>query len=1635
MFGDAPSRMPGSPGNLAVEAAIAREFAASGLRHGEMTFETPCFLPGKTTVSLSDGRSVSLLPMHPGLFRPGNFRERAFKSSVVYAGRASEDDLKALEGIQLNGSIALLEFDCGDEWQRLLRFGVLGFIFIDDGTALNQEAQTKLIGTEVRVPRFQVNAESGSLLKGAVKTSGGALEVQISAEPSRWENRTVRDLWVLVPGTSKERADDAVLITAPMDANGIVPSLAVGGQNGANLLLMMELFRRFRKAPPERTVIFCAVNAHTHNYLGERTLAWNLLVPRNIIEKSLDTINNDLREEEMLLGHYNKFNLNPPNAQDSELLISLRDLVDATTGRNFTVKEPIVDLARREVNVLKGKLLHLARDKSLSAEELDAKRRELEDLRHHYVNVLTLFNKVGVKTTLEDLDHIPFMNSDGTKGDCRHQGDFELNILRGYVNDIVTSRDTWAKLNRAEIKRVSDNNAIREALGTRLVKFVLCLELDWDNECVGLAACDFSGAGRWQHKFGLNAAAVANNLAASPEFGSIRFIDALTRRGGMPEGHFYQKASETVTPFQASNRTPAFSIRNVYTDFGAKFSTGDTPASLNATRVNATVNYVCAYLRALLSDENITKPSELSPASPPNRLWAQAWGTQVKAFRFDDFSASVLPQLPVPGAVMILQDPMDANKPLRSGDVITGYITITDERAVTNFQCVTAASLNTNAFEYDADFIDVKGAIDAGEAETKMASVINRGVATKVLALFHCVEYPIYTRDNPATIGVIPITEESFLVLNGRLNSAPKKFGMTGISSTFSNKKFNRMPGPVAFYLEADVPLKLLTSERVLALNTTDANPLGNGFTKPAKIGTDFFATAAKDMSRLNKDRMEKLSGTSDELSKVFKTRGDQAIADAMAARDKCDWLEYLSNLHLATGAHLKAYKRMTAVTNDMLKAVVFYLALMLPFCFFAEKLLFKFKKIEQEMAAFCGMFVLTFIVFRKIHPAFRVAQAPEAIFIAFVMGGLGAFVIKILHGRFEGEMQLLFRTSSVFDTGQAGFSTVGQSAMLIGVNNMKRRRIRTALTTATIVLVTFTMLAFTSISKKMSPTVVRRSSKAPYTGLMYHWPGNARMDEATVRTFEEILNDRAHVCVRRWLLPQKVSEGELPFMLIASNGKQANVDAFLGLSKEEPGFIGPLPIAKGTFFSSDSAHEVIFPEALAKAIGIDLDKWQNYTISILGTEYKLVGILDDLTFQKFEDINQRPIIPIKSLIQQANAEQDLTAMAAGNDEDADDNGVFYTDLSSLAILPIHTCQSLGGQPYSISAKLDASTALWPIVDELLTITNASKFYISSLEPFQIGDAKSRSSEAGVYYIGEGYRTSIGGLAFLLIPLLISATIILNTMLGSVYERKAEIAIYNAVGLNPTHIGMFFLAEAFVYSVIGSVGGYLIGQCLSIFLARTEIISGINLNFSSLSVVYVIMFTVTVVMLSTIYPSIVATRAAVPSGKRKWSLPHHDGKNMEVVFPFIYQASLIRGINAYLDDYFARFTEASFGDLIANCEGTKIGKDADGRDTLEITYRVALAPFDLGVTELLKFNTAYDQRVQAYRLVMLNTRLSGQDSNWTATNMPFLEKLRTYLMYWRNLSPAEQDDFCRKGHDIFGKDVQLSGSPSMPDSR
>ena len=292
-------RGTGTPGNLEIERRVQQRFAASGFKHGAIAFEAPKFVPGPAALTLPDGQRVPLLPTHPSLFRPGNFLEKEFEARLVFLGRGTNQDLKQLEGTSLHGTLAVMDFNCGEAWQNFLRFGIRGFLFIGQDAYTHREAVGKVYATEVRVPRYFVAPAPGARLRALLQGAETSPKVRVTAEPSRWESVRVHDHWVLIPGRDPDLSKDVCVFVAPMDANCIVPELAVGAQAGANLFLLLRLLEEFQKTPPARSVLLAAVNAHTHCFLGERMLAWHLLAPDQSVDGVRNLLATTARREEM----------------------------------------------------------------------------------------------------------------------------------------------------------------------------------------------------------------------------------------------------------------------------------------------------------------------------------------------------------------------------------------------------------------------------------------------------------------------------------------------------------------------------------------------------------------------------------------------------------------------------------------------------------------------------------------------------------------------------------------------------------------------------------------------------------------------------------------------------------------------------------------------------------------------------------------------------------------------------------------------------------------------------------------------------------------------------------------------------------------------------------------------------------------------------------------------------------------------------------------------------------------------------------------------------------------------------------------------------------------------------------------
>jgi hypothetical protein len=286
--------------------------------------------------------------------------------------------------------------------------------------------------------------------------------------------------------------------------------------------------------------------------------------------------------------------------------------------------------------------------------------------------------------------------------------------------------------------------------------------------------------------------------------------------------------------------------------------------------------------------------------------------------------------------------------------------------------------------------------------------------------------------------------------------------------------------------------------------------------------------------------------------------------------------------------------------------------------------------------------------------------------------------------------------------------------------------------------------------------------------------------------------------------------------------------------------------------------------------------------------------------------------------------------------------------------------------------------------------------------------------------------TSFSGMGNLFIPILIASLIVLNTMLGAVYERVREIGIYSSVGLAPIHIAFLFLAEACVYAIVGAVFGYLFGQAVATILVKFNLLAGLTLNYSSMSTVMATIIVMLVVIGSTLYPAIKAGRMAVPDIERKWKLPEPDGDFWQFSLPFTVLSEESLGLNIFMRDYFEAHSDESASDFYT--DQITFNRTTEGEeDTFSIGMMVWLAPYDLGVSQKVELVTVPigGEEEDLYRIGLNVTRESGEIASWKRVNRRFLNLVRKQLLIWRTFSHEVRGEFHDRGRQESSSEQEV----------
>lgn len=771
---------------------------------------------------------------------------------------------------------------------------------------------------------------------------------------------------------------------------------------------------------------------------------------------------------------------------------------------------------------------------------------------------------------------------------------------------------------------------------------------------------------------------------------------------------------------------------------------------------------------------------------------------------------------------------------------------------------------------------------------------------------------------------------------------------------------------------------------RVLLSNATSSKPHGRGFATEdgdhsASLLLSPSLAAARDFWTLNQSRIETfakyrmISPSVVALQQQAKGSIDLAAA-AFADRDPQSGDRHASQ---AWGLSLRVHPVVQGVANNVVSGVVYYLILLLPFSFFAERLLFGSRVFARQILLSTAIFVAAFLALRFLHPAFEIVSNPTMIFVAFVMGSLSVLVGSFVIAKFETSLRVdrLARLGvRQLDIGRIG---VGLIAFQLGVENLRRRRLRTTLTTLVLVVVTFVGLSLTSVVSELKVFDIPTGKPASYAGIVVRKPNLDPLPDSASRILQQHFAGRSSVARRVWYYGADLSDTNT---FRFSRGAQAwEARAFMGLDPLEPlrPSLASALAPGGRWFEEGERDAVILPQSAAEKLGISPENLAGAQVSCSGERFRVIGLFDEKRIKALMDLDGDPPLPAdftlsKQLHDQTGAHADAL------------RSYLRLDPSSVALLPARSALELGGEIRSLAVGFGAEDQVPSELENLMPRLRLNLFAAVPTD---------RGLEARYFSVQQGSRAS--GVALVLIQALIALLFVVNTMVAGVYERTREIGIFSAIGLAPNHVALLYFAESLVYGVLGSVLGYFCAQGLGRFLIATDAIPGLYVNFSATSSVLASLMVAGVVLGSSLYPARIARKIAAPALDDEFQLPPPDSDEWTVPLPIRISAEEVDALLAHLKRWLLAYEDFTIGDIV-----TAEVRGAD-KPLAPLGSQVWLAPYDLGVSQSIEIRAEPSEVEGVFGIEVAIGRLSGEPANWVRTNRRFLEALRRQFLIWR----------------------------------
>lgn len=565
------------------------------------------------------------------------------------------------------------------------------------------------------------------------------------------------------------------------------------------------------------------------------------------------------------------------------------------------------------------------------------------------------------------------------------------------------------------------------------------------------------------------------------------------------------------------------------------------------------------------------------------------------------------------------------------------------------------------------------------------------------------------------------------------------------------------------------------------------------------------------------------------------------------------------------------------------------------------------------SLAVSAASFALMVAYLYRVYPGSALIPLEE--FTAVSLVSISLFAAPFVVTRFVGG-------------GSGWFSLrVGEwvSMFSFAKRNLRRRKLRFAFTFLPIMLLTMSFVALTSLSSGY--------------GLVSQWVPNAtpdasgilvRMNEFVPKT--EFEKGQFYTVIQPAVDWVSSYEGVTSAVLKAENTPQvrpmATVDGYelqgvIGLDVQGEPIMPHVDecVVEGTPLKDDGACLVHTSVLLYTRLGL------GDTLTVGGVPMTIVGAFDN-RIRDVTDMDGETVLPGHQVI--TNPGDDMPRIE-----------VRSVEPYQVVVTTLQTAQRIRGVRASRVSVLLEEGVDDVVLGKSMALAREYRVWVST------GGAVLRATMTDTV-AGKGIGVSV--------PWLIVVLNVLATMMGSMYERRAEINILSSVGLNPTHISGVFMGEALITGVTAGGLGYLLG--LGWYPTMRALVEApvVNQKVSAVWVLASIGVAVAAVVAGTLL-ALRNTTLITPSFTRNWKLTGaaSTGDVWTVPLPTKIKAGEAEGFHSYMVEALARYNYREASPFIY---AVKTSKSENG--ALDVSFTFREAPSNIGA------KTSYNRlRVEA----------------------------------------------------------------------